>query len=70
MIGMIRASISILLLILLSGCFGGTLFQLGPIPVKSGDIITKPFTKSILDKEQKKWYIIYYGNKNTYTNRS
>ena len=54
MTGMIRASISILLLILLSGCFGATLFQIGPIPVKPGDIITKPFTKSILDKEQKK----------------
>jgi len=54
MTGMIRVSISLILLILLSGCFGGTLFQLGPIPVKSGDIITKPFTKSILDKEQKK----------------
>ena len=51
---MIRASISILLLILLSGCFGGTLFNIGKIPVKAGDIVTKPFTKSILDKELKK----------------
>ena len=53
MIGMKKVSI-ILLLFLLSGCFGGTLFQIGPIPVKPGDIVTKPFTKSILDKELKK----------------
>ena len=43
----------ILLLLLLSGCFGGTLFQIGPIPVKPGDIITKPITKSMVDKEPK-----------------
>ena len=50
---MIRASISILLLILLSGCFGTTMFQIGPIPVKTGDLITKPITKSMVDKEPK-----------------
>jgi len=53
MTGMKKISI-ILLLLLLSGCFGGTLFQIGPIPVKPGDIVTKSFTKSILDKELKK----------------
>jgi len=54
MTGMIRALSSILLLFLLSGCFGGTLFNIGGFPVKTGDIITKPITKSMVDKELKK----------------
>ena len=44
----------ILILFLLNGCFGGTMFRIGPIPVKTGDIITKPITKSMVDKELKK----------------
>ena len=54
MIGMIKASISLLLLILLSGCFGNTLFNIGGVPIKTGDIVTKPITKSMVDKEHKK----------------
>ena len=53
MTGMIKLLSSLSLLILLSGCFGATLFQIGPIPVKPGDIITKPITKSMVDKESK-----------------
>ena len=53
MIGMTKASISLLLLILLSGCFGSTLFNVGGVPVKTGDIVTKPFTKSMVDNELK-----------------
>ena len=49
MIGTIRVSILLLLLILLPGCFGATLFSIVPIPVKPGDIVSKPITKSILN---------------------
>jgi len=29
------------------------MFQIGPIPVKTGDLITKPITKSMVDKGPK-----------------
>ena len=68
MTGMIRVSISLILLILLSGCFGATMFQIGPIPIKTGDILTKPITKSMVDKDTKMCYIIDYDNKRRYKN--
>ena len=58
MTGTIKIIGSFLILILLSGCFGNTLFNLGGIPVKTGDIITKPITKSMVDNQSKPWYII------------
>jgi hypothetical protein len=53
MTGTIKLLSSLSLLILLSGCFGTTMFQIGPIPVKTGDLITKPITKSMVDKGPK-----------------
>ena len=53
MTGTIKIIGSFLILILLSGCFGNTLFNLGGIPVKTGDIITKPITKSMVDNQSK-----------------
>jgi len=51
---MIKVSIGILLLTMLSGCFGTTMFYVGPIPIKSGDLISKPITNSIVDNNKKK----------------
>ena len=51
---MIKITIGILLLTLLNGCFGGTMFYVGPIPIKTGDILSKPITKSIVDNNNKK----------------
>jgi hypothetical protein len=51
---MLKISFGILLLTMLSGCFGTTMFYVGPIPIKTGDLISKPITNSIVDKETKK----------------
>ena len=45
---------SLIILLFLSGCFGNTLFNIGGVPIKTGDIVTKPITKSMVDKEHKK----------------
>jgi hypothetical protein len=49
---MIKIICGLLVMMLLSGCFGSTLFQIGPIPIKTGDILSKPITKDILKDEK------------------
>ena len=51
---MFKISIGILLLTMLSGCFGTTMFYVGPIPIKTGDLVSKPITKSLVDNEKKR----------------
>tara|TARA_B110000196_G_C20842331_1_gene518871 strand:+ start:118 stop:252 length:135 start_codon:yes stop_codon:yes gene_type:complete len=36
---------------MLSGCFGQTLFSIGPIPVKPGDLVSSPIKKEIFTKK-------------------
>tara|TARA_A100001011_G_C13705180_1_gene593231 strand:- start:296 stop:430 length:135 start_codon:yes stop_codon:yes gene_type:complete len=37
---------------MLSGCFGQTLFTVGPVPIKPGDMLTSPIKhKIIVDKK-------------------
>ena len=51
---MIKVTSSILLLIMLNGCFGATIFSIGPIPVKPGDVISKPITSNMWSKTKSK----------------
>ena len=51
---MIKITSSLLLLIMLNGCFGATIFSIGPIPVKPGDIISKPITNGMWSKTNSK----------------
>ena len=45
---------SLVLLTMLSGCFGQTLFSIGPIPIKPGDLVSSPIKKEIFTKNTKK----------------
>ncbi len=60
---------SLIILTMLSGCFGQTLFTVGPVPIKPGDMLTSPIKhKIIVDKKvaiaNKEWYNVYYDETN------
>jgi len=39
-------------MMLLSGCFGSTLFQIGPIPIKTGDLPSTIIKQTIKNNEK------------------